>query len=367
MFLVPHVQLDWKSELASLPEVKSQSEKFEQINAEPIPREYFDTLNGHLAISNDVISAELYPEGTDHNCYHWTQDGDLITVTYESPQSISFDDVRINDSEIVSSFVTGSFYGSVKDFDIKVARNKITIQLQVDGKWPVLVSRPTDADDIDTESLFLLSVFSQRIHRNDIFERFLIDCAMRGHAIAISSLALHYTSTGKGDESFFLYAKHALESNDKVSAIIVAEVLLGNMNALDLCENMLISLAKDGLGVGFRYLGLMHLLEEEQFPSDASLAVKYFEVAAEEYQDMKSLDILGKCYIGGIGCEKNIDKGIKLMQRAGTVLPEKVQNAINEEQQKKESWVDKALAGAVTLGLATAGYFLVRSFLKRRK
>jgi hypothetical protein len=70
----------------------------------------FDTLTPliqALTSSNRVFT----PPQDHYNGYLWTQEGDLITITYTSPVDIEIDSIVITNEQITSAFISGTFFG----------------------------------------------------------------------------------------------------------------------------------------------------------------------------------------------------------------------------------------------------------------
>ena len=367
-FLVPQVVIqDIDGALKSLDRFKVNDKIFREKDEQPIPDEYFSRMRQSLAqLPPHSISQDMYPDGVFYQGYRWTQSDDMITITYTSPTDISVDDIDIEPDTIKTrtKFVNGKFWGEISDADFKVAGNKATIQLKVDGQWPALIV----GGDMDPESLYQLAVIAQQFQYQDIFDRLLLRCAMQNHHFALSTLAIHFNTLEDHDSAFYFYVKYATCSHEKVPLILLSEYLLvdsTNVLSLQLAENILVQLAKEGVGVAFRYLGMLHLGESPGFNADRTLAVRYFTTASEEHHDLKSTEVLGKCYIAGIGCSPDVDKGCELLATAGLTAEEILEQTAAQEtptDKTTHSVVDYVITGAIVAGAALVGLMAFKRF-----
>lgn len=362
-YLKPQVLItDITSALTSLERYQVQDAIFKEQDKDPIPEEYFSSLRCALECMDGCISSAMFPPELFFQGYQWQQNEDLITITYTSPEPISSDDIKITGQTIETrtKFVNGNFWGTVSDYDVKVSKNKVTIQLQVSGHWPILII----GGDMDGDSLFLLAVFAQQIKRNDISNRLSLHSAMQNHSYSLSSIALRFNSEEKREPAFYFYARHAAYNHDQAASLLLCEYLLvdENPSSLEIAENILIKLARDEIGIAFQYLGMLHLLECEGFNSDKTLAVRYFTTAAEDFGVLQSMETLGKCYIAGIGCKPDVQRGVELLERAGVAAEEILQRVQAAEENDQHSVTDYVIAGAVCVGAAALSLLLFKKF-----
>ena len=367
-YLVPQVVIDdIDGALKSLDRFKVKDKTFREEDEKPVPDEYFSRLRESLKqLPPHSVSQNMYPDGVLYQGYAWTQTDDMITITYTSPTDISADDIKIEGDTINTrtKFVNGKFWGDVLDCDIKVAGNKATIQLRVDGKWPALIV----GGDMDPESLYQLAVIAQQFQYQDIFDRLLLHCAMQYHNFALSTLAIHFNTLEDHEAAFYFYVLYATHSHELVPLILLSEYLLvdsTNILCLQLAENILVQLAKQGVGVAFRYLGMLHLGESPGFNADRTLAVRYFTTAGEEHHDLKSIEVLGKCYIAGIGCSPDVEKGCALLEVAGLTAEEILEQTSAHEtptDKSPHSVVDYVITGAIVASAAVLGLMAFKRF-----
>lgn len=388
-FLEPQVRIDNPLGMVQeLPVYKKVDAYYREIASEPIPEEYFQILRDSIKSYNDVYSPDKVVNVAEYDGYKWSQDGDEIKITYESmfDNDFGYDDIIITPpNKIDSPFCAGDFYGDIKDFSVKIEGKKVTIDLQVSEKWPILII----GGNMDPSSSFLLAAFSTSLKRGDLFEKLLVYGANKSHKYSMSSLAMHYAGVEQSNEkSFYWFTRYSLEHNDFVAQIMIAEYLIANNNEgqnAHICENLLINLAKMGLGQAFLYLGTLHLADSNGFNNDLRLSVTYFTVAHEQFNHPKAGQYLGHCYLSGIGVEQNIEKGADLLKQADIdptpYLKRLKDKAQQEETQPKASeettiqetvnmgnkLVDKLVAGAIVLGGMAAGMLLLSKVVQRRK
>lgn len=243
---------------------------------------------------------------------------------------------------------------------------------------------------MDPTSSFLLAAYSSSLKRADIFESLLVYGANKSHKYSMSSLAMHYVGMEENNvKAFYWFTRYSIEHGDMVALVMVAEFLLSNNNdgkSPFLCENLLIDLAKRGIGQAFLYLGVLHLDDSKGFKNDPSLAIKYFTVAHQQFQNPKATQYLGHCYLSGIGVEQNIERGSDLLKAAGvdpTPFLEKLKSRPHPNEQtetpaipkedtdlqvdKEVRLVDKLVASALTISGVVAAIFMVKKMVERRK
>lgn len=392
-FLEPQVVIDNPLEMVQeLPVYKELDAYYREITSQPIPEEYFQILRDSLKSYNDVYSPDKVVNVAEYDGYKWSQDGDEIKIIYESmfDNDFGYDDIIITiPNKIESPFCAGDFYGDAKDFNIKIEGKKVTIDLQVSEKWPILII----GGNMDPSSSFLLAAFSTSLKKADLFEKLLVYGANKSHKYSMSSLAMHYAGIEQTNEkSFYWFTRYSLEHNDIVAQIMVAEYLLANNNEgrnAHICENLLINLvsqqAKMVIGQAFLYLGTLHLEDSNGFNNDLQLAATYFTVAHEKFNHPKAGQYLGHCYLSGIGVEQNIEKGTDLLKQAG-IDPTPFLQRLKDKSQQEEpqptpaeetevqettnignKLVDKLVAGAIVFGGMAVGILLLSKIVQRRK
>jgi hypothetical protein len=353
-FLIPQEPIaDIFTPLFSLPKVLEQQSIFARRNSPPPTESLVKAISA---------SKRLFPPPCEvgYNGYTWTQDGDLITVTFKSPTYVSPDSIGLSGREITSDFISGTLFGEVDDYDIIVRPNNlIQSQLRVRATWPILVC----GGAMDVSSRFLLALAAQQLGLKETYEGLLIVNAHAGHALSIGAMAWLFLERGERDAAFYWNCVLARQTGDKVALLCIAEHIFtfeetGEM--LRLNEKLLIALANEEMPLAFRYLGILHLGNVEEFNSDPLLAVLYFTVAGTELGDTKSLETLGKCYIHGIGIEADVEKGIQLLGQAGVSQAE-----IDKYVKKDEGSIAVPLFLAGTV-VAVGAFLLFRRVFRGR-
>jgi hypothetical protein len=317
-FLVPQHQFqDFFKALQDHHVIGEYLSIFTDMSSTVIPDSDFDALYNHLLRHEGTFEADSLPAQLSYSGYRWTQDGDLVTVTYSSPVALSADDIIISEHEIQcpSDCLSGRFFDGILNHDIKVRDSHVRIQLQVRGKWPILIC----GGSFDSTSCFFLSLAANQYGMESLFERLLIQSSSRGHTLSISTLGIHYLERHKPDEVLFWLSKLTGDPFDDTAAVIVSEILLNRADSLSAClaENLLIRLANRGLSLAFRYLGALHFNTIDGFVSDSQLAFRYLSEAAFKYQDVQALGVVGKCYLSGLGVERDVNRGVECLQQAG--------------------------------------------------
>ncbi|KAH0786739.1 erythrocyte binding protein [Histomonas meleagridis] len=328
----------------------SQEKKFEVFQKTPIPDEYFQYIykKFHENENPEVVSPSIFHTTLGYNGYTWTQDDDLITIKYESEYEFSIspkddeigripDEVKIEGDKISSesNWISGTFYETPQEYDIQVSGKKVTIQLHVKSKWPILII----GGDMDLNSSFLLALSAPE--KPEIYERFLLYSAWRSHRPSQILLAQHLAHDR--DAHFYWRCRLILEHSDLESMLVVSVLLteFEDGTAYKVSENLLLFLAQHGITIAYHYLGMLHLADQKGFNADPKLAFKYFEKSALEYHNVKSIESLGHCYLMGIGVERDIDKGAQILESIG-IDPTNFINQIKErENMEKEKEAEK--------------------------
>lgn len=137
-FLEPQIVIDhYLEEIQDLEAYKTVESFYNEFSSKPIPEEFFLFLRESLRNYDDVYSPEKVVNVNEYDGYRWTQEGDLITISYEFQFEGDVDekDIEITKpNNIESPFCSGKFYSDLNDHDIKINGKKITIQLQVSDK-----------------------------------------------------------------------------------------------------------------------------------------------------------------------------------------------------------------------------------------
>jgi hypothetical protein len=88
-----------------------------------------------------LIEACVRPSAIQLDGYQWHQEGNVVTITFESLVAVTEDSIQITGNEITSptDFISGTFFGTVLDTRVAIDSNNVTIQLHTDSPWPVLI------------------------------------------------------------------------------------------------------------------------------------------------------------------------------------------------------------------------------------
>ena len=380
-FLVPQVLIDnLSAEIQKYPVFEEKDRYFEQLSSNPLKESDVSLLRKLLKKETKKFDQSMFPAELQIAGYDWTQDEDMITIKYKSEAPIRIEDIEIKPPIIDSQFLSGEFYGNVKDFDLKVERNTVTIQLQTDTPhWPILIV----GGHLDLQSAFLLGTFSQKCNLIGLFELCLIYAGWRSHAPSMSALAFHYLQNGKNDSAFYWFANSFVKVGDNLALYFAGEILQKSNDAksLIIAENIMCELAKNGFSLAFRSLGYMHMRDDVfGFKANPHLAIEYLKTAGLQFGDTKSLIYLGQCYLNGIIVEKNEEYGEELLRKAGSAATEIL--AAHEEEKKRQeeekkaaaqkaeeekiSVIDIAAAAGIIGAAIGAGVFIFKKFFKRK-
>jgi hypothetical protein len=287
-FLIPQALIpDVFARLAAHPDVVAASAALQAFDG-PIDSNLIDALVRAIGQSGSVF----LPKTPGYKGYTWAQDGDLLTITYESPSEITVYDITIAGQEIDSPFISGKFFGLVLDHDIAVRGRRARVQLRTENAvWPILIA----GGSIDATSIFLLANAAVELGDARAAEQLLTYGAVRGQADCIARLAEQAQEGSPRD--FFYWNFRLAQTGDAVGAIQVAIYLLKFDSTAEFAlvnENLLIALAQRGIGVAFHHLALLHMSGIRGFNADRALAVRYLTVAAADHGIREAAELLEK-------------------------------------------------------------------------
>ncbi|EAY21774.1 hypothetical protein TVAG_238000 [Trichomonas vaginalis G3] len=360
-------------EFINCPMIKEEAERQESATEEKISDEKYEIIYQRLQNEKEVFGKVIMSPLNNYTGYMWEQDGDLITIKYSSPYDLVEKEIEINENSIDTQFLAGIWYDKVKQHEYKINGRQITITLQVEGFWPILIR----GGNMDIHSAFQLSNYCEDIGMHEEGLILLKYSAMRYHPqapLALAALALQKQNT---QEALYWYSRCETTRTSKQLILRVAMLLLdfGTYEAF-IAENLLIQLVPSGMSEALYYLGYLHMKHPGDFIGSDSLVIEYFTQAANN-GNLQAMDTLGKCYLNGICVEKDVEKGTELLKKAGELAMKLIQenheeNENDEEIEEEEvpEKISKAkellIDTSISLGIAAAvGFgtvFLFRKF-----
>lgn len=376
---------------------QSLNQEYDLIQRNSIPCAFFQFARDKFRnnYNGDAITPKSLSESDPtlfarSDVYNWTQDGDFITIKKKINgyhQSVGEDGkvsdiVKIDGDAIISDYIEGRLFEEPLEYDIKVNNgNELVIQMKVKTEnWPILIIGPSndisgdslEMVNMDLDSAFLLAIGC--MERIDICERLLLFSAWRSHYPSI--LYMTKLLTDNEDALFYWSCKLLLEHMDTSMLLFIGVHLTYFKNSEDyiVAENIfLLLLWEKRMPEATRYLGMIHLADVEGFNSDPSLAFQYFKYSAEKSGDQKSMLIMAQCYISGIGVDKDIEQGKKILEslgvdpkpyleKLGSTTPAKSDE--EPEEPPKDSLTSSIISNvtglAVGIGICAGIYFLLR-------
>lgn len=368
-----------------LPLMVVQRNYFLKENEKPIPQNLFDLAEQlFITLNSNVVtySQDMLPAETVYKGYRWTQKDNIITITYDSPDEISENDIKITSNNIVSPFLTGNFFDTISDPQIKINGKKVTITLNVSKRFIILIK---SGENMDKISKFFLAAFLSNVGEMDLFDRLLIKSSCEGLIMAISTLAVSYLQRGEKEKAIYWFYQFVRETNEYFAYATIADALL----SIDpsrysfLVENILIEISPK-FPQAYVFLARLHLDEIPGFNSSEALAVQYLQYAVQHQVSPDAFMMLAQLYIVGRGVKRNVNAGIELLKESG-LSDDRVREAIQTfvaveerrtgkpigDDENQESLVDTiadySIAVAILAGAAAAGVFLYSRFISRRK
>lgn len=365
--------------LTSYPFYNEEDLYFKKFNETQILHESYYQVIDSLEKENLVMSpSELKPR-IKYEGYQWTQTNNKISInyTFKSPNSNNL--VTIKDDTITSAsgFIVGRLYKTPKEVSINYSDLSVTIELTVNEPWPILITE--GIPEIDPDSAFLLAIASKKLNFNSFSHRLFVYAAMKGHALSMASISYHYLSQSDEKMIFYWNVKlYLLQVTELTSFIAISDILIkqkDNGESAKLAEAILVNEAKKEVPIAFLYLGYIHLKNISGFNSNRNLAIRYFEIAAYQYNNKKAYETLGKIYIGGIFVEKDIEKGVELLHKANLsddsineILRIEKENREKSEKLRKESQMKTIIiTSSVTLAVLASVFAGIEFFIHRSK
>lgn len=382
-FLIPQNPIeDPIDQIDMLPLMVVQRNYFKKENDEPIPQNLFDLAEKlFLTLEPDTqpYSQMLLPTETVYDGYKWTQNGNNITITYDSPNDISENDIKITENSISSPFLSGNFYDTISDPHITVSDKKVTITLTASKRFIILIK---SGQDMDKYSQFFLAAYATKIGQMDLFDRLLIKSAFKKLSMAMTALAISYLQREEREKAVYWFYQFGKATNECFAYISICDSLLHIDPAryAFLVENILIVIAPK-FPQAFTFLARIHLDKIPGFNSSDSLAAQYLEYAVRNVGTPDTLRMLAQLYIVGRGVKKDVTLGSELLRESG-LSTDQVKEAIklfNEVEEKRtgknsgnnESLVDTiadySISAAVVVGIVAAGVYLYSHFINRRR
>ena len=327
------------NKLITHPFFTEEDSYFKEMNEKEIPQSFCHQIIESLNEKNVAISPSDMKPKISYDGYTWTQKNDKISIHYNFKSPNSDKSVKIQDDTIKSGsgFIIGRFYRKPQEVSTIGNDLSITIELTVKESWPILIAE--GIPDIDPDSSFLLGVAAQKLNFIDFSNRFFLYAAMKGHILSMAALTYHYFSLSDEKKLFYwnvkLYLSQVIEMTSFVQICDELTKQKDNGESAKLAESILINEAKKDIPIAYLYLGYLHMKTISGFQSDRKLAIRYFETAANQYNNKKAYETLGKCYIGGIGVERNFERGIELLHKAN-LKNESIHEILRLEKEKIE-------------------------------
>ncbi|OHT16272.1 hypothetical protein TRFO_13277 [Tritrichomonas foetus] len=306
--------------LRSLSIFQKQHKKFTAEANNQIDQQIYSTIVDSIEKNKVMASTDVFPKDSLYDSYEWSQTENKIIISYKSDSEKDLQcSIQGNNISSSSGFISGILYKQPLSSNIKVDGQKVEIELTVSETWPILI---IGGENIDTNSLFILSAFATKLNLSAQSEKLLIHGAMRNHLLSMQTLAFLYMTKDDKFAAFYFYCLLYLNFNDPAAFACICEVLFSiegkeyTPNISHLAENILVEEAKKEKPIAFLYIGYLHMSKKEGFKSDDALAFKYFETAATRYGNKKSLDTMGRCYLYGLGVEADLKLALKYFLEA---------------------------------------------------
>lgn len=316
-----------------------EDSNFKKINNIEILPELYHQIIESLEKENVVISPSYFRPKISYNGYSWTQKNNSILIKYTFPSPNDNQTVEIQDDTIKSEsgFIIGRFYRKPQEVSSIINEFTITIELKVKEPWPILIAE--GIPDIDPNSAFLLGVASQKLNFIEFSHRLFLYAAIKGHPLSMTAITYHYFSQSNEKKMFYWNVKLYLSQITEMTSFVpICDTLIkqkDNGESAKLAEAILVNEAKKDIPIAFLYLGYLHLKSIPGFQNDRKLAIRYFEMAAYKYDNKKAYETLGKCYIGGVSVERNIERGIELLHKAD-LKNESIHEILRLEKENRE-------------------------------
>jgi hypothetical protein len=383
-FLEPQVKIENIDEaLGGLEIVQQVREEMRNSTKDSLSESDFAEIKKKLDLETEIFAPEVMEGLTGLHMYNFTQKEDKIEISYSAENPLSDSDIEISQEGIESKFLSGGWYDKVLDLDYKIVKNEIKIALKVDKKWPVLIC----GGNVDANTAYILACFSKKKGLLSIAHKLLYHSAKRNNTKAMMAIASDKSSDHPAEAIYWISETNQVTQDLQI--MMLAACLLSNFGGDEakISENLFITLASNGFPDALYYLGYLHMKRPEGFIGSDELVIQYFTCAALQFEHLKALETLGKCYLNGICCEKNEEKGQKLLRIAG----EKALNLLHEQadieelndnkprekpiteeerpidkEEKRSTALDIAVSAAV-VGVAAVGIFFVFKRLMKKK
>lgn len=385
-YLQPQSEIDDPlKELTKKPFYVSEQETFRSALNETLPDGWDDFI--HTLKKDDFTISETQLQKIQNSAtYKWTFKDNHIIINVNTSKPLSEKDFEIDTTSIRSDIISGDFLYPILNSSITIEpeENKLNIILtpntenskcSSDNDWPVLIS---GGDNIDSFSSFLLADVSMRSNQIDFFFYWGIKSASNGCNLAQKSVGIMYLTLKDFNKSMYWFTNLSLSNKDEFARTVLAQFLFEAQDEnFDprLSENILVILARERVKEAFYYLGYLHLQKLDNWNNDEKLAVKYLEIAAKQ-GDKPSLQLLAECYSNGVGCEKDIQKGMMYSKMADddaeNEVTGSVQNNINDENNNNNNNIKNdedsqfPIASVVVSAFALVGTAIMGRYIFRK-
>lgn len=380
-------------EMTKLNLYKDKEQQIEKVYNQAPTEEEVSDLKQKIQNSSIKLQNDIYDPNNGNTGYTWSQEDDLISIKYTAKYPLREQDVDISLESIDMQFLSGKWYGEILQFDYKITGYKIQIDIQVkdsNEKWPVLIC----GGNMDLDSMYYLGTFAEALKDSALARKFFYSAALRSHQRSMSIL---FNDAFEDHPLISLYwsIREAAEYNSGTALFKSAILLTGfsadpgvDEGAAALAEAAFIKLATEGVEPAFYQLGALHLGNHPGFPTDTGLGIKYLKFAVSNFRNPQALELLGKCYLNGIGVPQDTNTGQELLKAANQIFegyhmnveseedneekPESTENVEKEEEPEvaEEKNKDKIINGLIAFGIVAVAIgltgYTVRKVFKRK-
>lgn len=357
--------------------VLEETERQEQLPEQVLSEKRLEPIYEKLQTETEVFGKVIMSPITGYKGYVWDQEGDMITIRYAAKYPLVENEIEIDNTKIDTQFLSGIWYGPVKQYEYKIKGKDITITLQVDKFWPILIR----GGSMDIDSAFQLANYCENSGFSDEGLILLKYAANRYHDQATLALAEIAFNDSRSSEALYWFSRYSPLKTNLSALTRVAFVLVDfEGDEARIAENLLIQLFLAGEKDVLFHLGYLYLRHPGDFKPNDELAIEYFTQAANN-GNVQAMNTLGKCYMNGICVQKDVEKGKEYLKKSGELAMKMLQEGENngtvvienensQEQKPKENkddnpYIDVAISAGIVAAVGLGAAFLYRRIFRK--